>query len=95
MPKRMIPALSKGQQVELEDLQRHSPKPYLRERASAILKLANKQTATDIAQHGLLQKRHLETVSTWFRRYETQGIKGLGIASGRGRKPAFSPSACI
>jgi transposase len=95
MPKRLIPALSKEEQADLEDLQRHSPKPYLRERASAILKLANKQTASDIACHGLLQKRHRETVTTWFHRFETQGVKGLAITSGRGRKPAFSPSAQI
>ncbi len=92
MPKRLIPALSQVQFAELEDLQKHSPKPYLRERASAILKLANKQTATAIAQDGLLQKRHRETVSTWFHRYEAQGVEGLAIKSGRGRTPAFSPS---
>jgi hypothetical protein len=95
MPTRLIPALSKEQQAELEDLQRHSPKPYLRERASAILKLANKQTVSDIACHGLLQKRHRETVSTWFHRYEMQGVKGLAMRNGRGRKPAFSPSTQI
>lgn len=72
MPKRLIPALSKEQQAELVDLQKHSPKPYLRERAGAILKLAKKHTAIDIASHGLLQKRHRETVSTWLRRYEAQ-----------------------
>ena len=92
MPKRLIPALSKEQQAELEDLQKHSPKPYLRERASAILKLAVKHTVIDIAGHGLLQKRHRETVANWFHRYERQGVKGLMMTSGRGRKPAFSPS---
>ena len=93
MPKRLIPALSQVQLAELEDLQKHSPKPYLRERASAILKLAGKHTVTDIAGHGLLQKRHRETVSTWLHRYERHGVKGLVIKNGRGRKPSFSPSA--
>lgn len=92
MPKRLIPELSDEQKAKLEDLLKNSPKPCLRERAGAILKLANKQTVSDIADHGFLQKRHRETVSTWFHRFATDGIEDLSIKDGRGRKPAFFPS---
>jgi hypothetical protein len=92
MPKRLIPQVTNEQKTVLEDLLHHSPKPYLRERASAILKLAQTQTASEIAASGLLRKRHRETVATWFHRFQSEGIKGLEIRAGRGRKPAFSPS---
>lgn len=93
MPKRLIPQLSDEQKAELESLLKNSPKPYLRERASAILKLADKQTVSDIAEHGLLQKRRRATISAWFHRFEQNGVQGLMIKAGRGRKPVFSPSA--
>lgn len=92
MPKRLIPQISDEQKTELEYWLFHSTKPYLRERASAILKLAQSQTVLDIAAGGLLQKRHRETVANWFHRFQSDGIKGLEIKKGRGRKPAFSPS---
>src|ERR1051325_8084888 len=40
MPKRLIPILSDEQVQELADLRDHSPNPYRRERAGAIVKLA-------------------------------------------------------
>ena len=92
MPKRLIPKLSDEEFKQLAETLHHSPKPYLRERAGAILKLANSETASKIATSGLLRKRHPETVSRWFHRFQTAGVKGLEIKVGRGRKPAFSPS---
>jgi len=92
MPKRLIPILSNDDFNVLTKLRDHSPKPYLRERAAAILKLANGQTASAIASTGLLHQRYYETVSDWFHRFQSDGAAGLVIKSGRGRKPAFSPS---
>ena len=46
MPKRLIPILSDEQVQQLADLCDHSPKPYLRERAGAILKLAHGLSAS-------------------------------------------------
>ena len=92
MPKKLIPNLSEESFEQLTNLSKHSPKPYLRERASAILKLAAGQTVSQIASTGLLQKRYYETVSDWFHRFQSDGIKGLEIKAGRGRHPAFSPS---
>jgi transposase len=92
MPRKLIPVLSDEIFQQLTDLAKHSPKPYLRERASAILKLADGQSASQIACAGLLQKRYYETVSDWFHRFQSQGVEGLSIKAGRGRKAAFSPS---
>ena len=92
MPKRLIPQITDEQKAELEHLLCHSLKPYLRERASAILKLARAHTVSQIASSGLLRKRHRETVADWFHRFQSEGVKGLEIKQGRGRKPAFSPS---
>jgi transposase len=41
----------------------------------------------------LLRTRDEETVGDWIDRYRRQGTAGLGVRPGRGRKPAFSPSA--
>lgn len=92
MPKRLIPILSDDDRLRLTKLRDYSDKPYLRERASAMLKLADGQTASQIASEGLLKKRFRRTISHWFNRFQSDGIEGLKIKSGRGRKPAFSPS---
>lgn len=92
MPKRLIPILSNDLFQQLNDVAKHSTKPHLRERASAILKLAQGQTASQIATDGLLQKRYRRTVCRWFYRFQSEGIKGLENKSGTGRKPAFFPS---
>lgn len=91
MPKRLIPILTDDQFQELTEISKNSPKPYLRERASAILKLAKGQTASAIAADGLLRQRCYETVCEWFHRFQTDGIQGLVMKGGTGRKPAFSP----
>ena len=85
--------LSAEQRAELEDLRDHSPLPYLRERAAALLKIAGGMPALEVARHGLLRARDSDTIYRWLGRYRTQGLEGLRIRKGRGRKPAFSPSA--
>lgn len=66
-------------------------KAYLRERAAALLKIAAGTSAHAVAQHGLLRQRQPDTVYDWLNRYEAEGINGLYIRSGRGRKPAYEP----
>jgi Helix-turn-helix domain len=86
-------SLSAEQEAELVQLRDHSPKPHLRERAAAILKVAAGATIKQVAEQGLLRPRDEETVSAWIGRYREQGTAGLGVRPGRGRKPAFFPSA--
>lgn len=84
--------LSESQKKELEDVARRSAKPYMRERASAILQIASGKPGIKVAFEGLLIPRRKNTVYDWVSRYKEAGIRGLEIRSGRGRKPAFSPS---
>ena len=83
--------LTADQTVELEQVRDHHPKDYMRERAAAILKVGSGLSMLQVASHGLLKRRRHETVSTWVSRYEADGIGGLRMQSGRGRKPVFSP----
>lgn len=85
--------LTSEQRQELEDARDNHDKPYIRERAAAVLKIADGMSGLQVAQHGLLKPRDPDTVYAWFHRYEAEGLEGLLIRSGRGRKPSFSPSA--
>jgi hypothetical protein len=91
MPSIVRVDLSETQKQELCDIRDHATLPYLRERAGAILKVAQGQTVTEVAEQGLLRKRKQETVREWLKRYLNEGIEGLQVKPGRGRKPAFFP----
>ena len=83
-----------GQEREvLEQMRDHHAKGYARERAAALLKIANGASATQVAYEGLLKRRYPHAVCEWVRRYKAEGVQGLLMRKGRGRKPAFSPSA--
>lgn len=66
-------------------------KPYLRERASAILQVAEGRSGRWVAQNGLLRPRKPDTIYGWLDRYEAKGLAGLPIDEGGGRKAAFEP----
>ena len=91
MPKRRYFTPTEAQKKELETVRDSHEKPYLREKASALLKIAGEHSPHAVALHGLLKRRKPETVYEWLDRYESEGIKGLFVRKGRGRKPAFSP----
>lgn len=93
MSRRVRVELTATQQHELEGMRDHDPKAYRRERAAAILKVAAGTLIQDVAAHGLLRRRKAETVGQWVRAYQRQGLAGLTIRAGRGRKGIFSPSA--
>jgi transposase len=92
MPKRVEIHLSRRQQAELVEIRNHHAKPYLRERAAAILKVDSGQLLTQVAEQGLLKRHEPETVHEWIKSYLRQGVKGLTIKAGRGRKARFFPS---
>jgi transposase len=69
--------LNPSQREELIEHLKHSEKPYLRERCSAILKIAEGHSPHWVSQHGLLQKRQADTVYQWLNAYETDGLAGL------------------
>jgi hypothetical protein len=84
--------LTVEQRTDLEQMRDHAAKPYLRERAAAVLKVADGQALETVARAGLLRRWDRHAVSTWLTRFEVAGVAGLQIQPGRGRKPAFSPS---
>lgn len=69
----------------------HNDRPYLRERASAILQVAAGRSGHWVALNGLLRERQPDTIYGWLDRYEAMGIDGLPIGEGRGRKAAYEP----
>lgn len=84
--------LKEEERRELEHILNHHEKPYMRERASALLKKADGMPAYKIAQSGLLKKRCRQAVSGWIKAFKESGLCSLGIKQGRGRKPSFFPS---
>ncbi len=87
--------LKPDERKTLELMRDTDPHPYLRERAAALLKIADTQhpqSAYQVALHGLLKPRQPDTLYAWVKRFRAEGVAGLTIKPGRGRKPAFSPS---
>lgn len=91
MPKIIHLELSTSEREELERVRRHDARPYMREKAAALLKIADGQIASQVAEHGLLQSHDPDIIYRWLKRWQTEGIKGLVVKKGRGRKAAFSP----
>ena len=81
--------LTKTERLELEHMRDHDPRPYLRERAAALLKVASGVSALQVARVGLLKERHQETVRLWLNDYEqTRTLRPQPA-----RRGAFPPSA--
>src|SRR5512143_2290508 len=93
MPRRQIVLTTEERHALLEQRD-HATLPYVRERAAAVLKVADGISAAAVARHGLLRPREPDTVYAWLDRYHAAGLAGLTVRPGRGRKPAFSPGAC-
>ena len=78
------------------DVRDHHDKPYVREKAAAVLKVAGPpdesgESARQVALNGLLRERQPDTVRRWVHVYKEEGIAGFVVEDGRGQKPAFSP----
>jgi len=84
--------LTRAQQQELAETRDHAARPYVRERAAAILKVAAGASGRQVALRGLLKPRQEDTVYAWVHAYQRDGLAGLFVKAGRGRKPSFSPS---
>jgi len=65
------------EEQELIDHRDHDPRPYVRERCSAILKIAEGHSAHWVSQNGLLKPRNPDTVYGWLNAYEAEKITGL------------------
>ena len=83
--------LTPAQRAELEATRAHNQRPYLRERAAALLKVADGQSGRQVALHGLLTRRKPDTLYRWLDAYAHGGLQGL-VQRPRGHR-GFSPSA--
>jgi hypothetical protein len=88
MHPRTLP-LSAEQRAELGTTRDHDRRPYLREIASALLKVADGQTAHQVARHGLHKPRDPDTLYRWLDVYAARGLAGL-VHAPRGHR-GFSP----
>ena len=82
--------LTDSQRAELTALRDHDRRPYLRERAAALLRIAAGESPHAVARHGILKPRAPDTLYDWLDRYAAQGVAGL-IQLPRGHR-GFSPS---
>ncbi|NLF12150.1 MAG: helix-turn-helix domain-containing protein [Anaerolineaceae bacterium] len=89
MPKRRYLRLSENQRAELERVLRRDSRPYMRERASALLQIADGRSAHWVARQGLLRAREPDTVYRWLDAYEEGGVEALTQQPRRQR--GFSP----
>jgi transposase len=85
--------LTPAQVQELEQVRDHHPQAYVRVKAAGILKVWSGNSRGQVVKSGLLKPVRRETVQRWMVRYQQEGMAGLLVHAGRGRKPAFSPSA--
>ena len=65
------------EEQELINHRDHDPRPYVRERCSAILKIAEGRSAHWVSQNGLLKARDPDTVYEWLNAYEAEKVAGL------------------
>jgi hypothetical protein len=90
MHQRELP-LSPGQRVELERIRDRDRRAYLRERAAALLKIADGDSVRAVALHGLHRRRKPDTVYGWLAANQAGGPAAL-VQRPRGHR-GFSPSA--
>lgn len=77
MSQRRTLALTTQQRDELVYHRDHAPKPYVRERCAALLKIADGTSPHAVARTGLLRPRDPDTVYAWLGRYQAEGLAGL------------------
>lgn len=77
MPQHHRPKLSDDQRRNLEQARDHDPRPDVRERCAAVLKVADGMRPGQVAAHGLLRPRDRDTIYGWLRHYAAEGLAGL------------------
>ena len=69
--------LTEQQRDELVQARDRDPRPQVRERSAALLKIADGKSPHWVARQGLLKERDPDTVYLWLHIYETSGLDGL------------------
>lgn len=69
--------LTEAQRQELLVSRDHDPRPYVRERCAALLKIAEGEAPYAVARQGLLKPRDPDSVYQWLDYYQHDGLAGL------------------
>ena len=77
MPRRRTLELTDAQRQDLHHHRDHDPRPYVRERCAALLKIADGQSPHAVARQGLLKPRKPDTVYSWLDWYERYGLRSV------------------
>jgi transposase len=77
---------------ELRQAARHAPLPYVRTKALALLKVAQKNAIAEVAAVFEVSR---QAVYDWIDAYSRLGLDGLRVQKGRGRKPTADPEEII
>lgn len=81
------PILSVDEKTDLERFFREDSRHSYRMRCKLILLKATGMKSTDV---GFIVGMSYVSVNSWVKRYKLEGIQGLEIRPGRGRKPIIS-----
>lgn len=84
MSRKNTPNIIETEREALENLYKTSNNHSLRVRCKTILLKADNRTSEDV---GKIVGMSATSVNSWLKRYVAQGITGLYIKEGRGRKP--------
>ncbi len=83
MPKTIVITLTAQERAALEKAAKYGSTPSLRLRCQAVLLKTQKRPSADVAhQLGCCEV----ALNTWLKRYQQQGLAGLQLKTGRGRK---------
>ncbi len=77
MPFRRTLDLADSQRHDLVAYRDHHPKPYVRERCAALLKIADGHAPHAVARTGLLKPRDPDTVYRWLDLYAQHGLPSV------------------
>ena len=69
--------LSEAERITLQEAVQHHPRPHVRERCAALLKVAEGYSPHWVARHGLLVSRDPDSVYQWLTYYQQGGIAAL------------------
>jgi hypothetical protein len=87
MAKRIELELTPEQHADLVQMRDHDARPYMREKAAALLKVASGKSPNWVAHWGLLRAREPDTVYKWVRDYKAEPVVKARPATRR----RFSP----
>ncbi len=77
MSQRRTLPLNPDQRQQLLQHRDHDPRPFVRERCAALLKIADGHSPHAVAVAGLLRPRDPDTVYAWLNHFQRDGLAGL------------------